>query len=56
MKLEYTLQIRDNGAEDKNIEIVLTTGNGRTRVTTDALVPALNQLKSTLAEDIEAKF
>ncbi len=53
-KLTYTLTIRDNGDEDKNIEITLTNGAGRTRVTVDALIPALNQLKATLAEDAEA--
>lgn len=56
--LKYQLTIRDNGAEDKNIEITLTdlSGRLRTRVTVEALIPALNQLKQTLCEDVEAVF
>lgn len=57
MQITYTLKIRDNGDEDKNIEITLVNHNtGRTRVTNEALVPALNQLKQSLCEDVEKAF
>ena len=56
--LRYEVQIRDNGSEDKNIEIVLTelSGRQRRRTTVDALIPAMNQLKQTLCDDVEAAF
>lgn len=56
--IRYQLTIADNGTEDKNIEITLTDLSGKrpTRKTMDALVPALNQLKQTLCEDVERSF
>lgn len=58
MALRYQLTIRDNGAEDKNIEIILTDLSGRkgTRAMVEALIPALNSLKQSLCEDVEAVF
>lgn len=55
-KLRYELTIQDNGAEDRNIVITLTDMSGKrgTRCVTEALVPALNQLKQTLSEDAES--
>lgn len=61
-QIQYMLTITDNGTEDKNVEIKLvrmplrresSEVTARTRKTVDALVPALNQLKQSLAEDFE---
>jgi hypothetical protein len=56
--LRYQLTIRDNGDEDNNIEITLTDLSGKraTRVTVEAPIPAINQLKQTLCEDVEREF
>ncbi len=54
-KRSYQLTIEDNGSDDHDITVTLTDLEGklRTRTCIESLVPALNQIKQTLADDFE---